>query len=155
MRDSLRKVVDKVQAQFPNTILSVTEFREEVTLRVAKDAWYDVHVFLRDDANARFNFLVDVTAVDYPLRDKRFDAVAHLYSLEYHHRLRTKASVGEDEPIASLVPVWGGANWMERETFDLFGVRYEGHPDLRRIMMPEDWEGYPLRKDYPVEGYDM
>ncbi len=153
MQESLQTVVNLVQEKFGGSVLSVTEFRDEVTIRVKKAAWTELHQFLKNDPDCSFNMCIDVTAADYPLREDRFDIICHLLSLDKAHRLRTKASTSER--IDSLVPVWRTANWEERETYDLFGVIFEGHPDLRRIMMPEDWEGYPLRKDYPVEGYDF
>jgi len=152
MQESLQIVVQRVQEKFGEAVLGVTEFRDEVTVRVKREVWRELHEFLKLDPDCNFNLCVDVTAADYPLRDQRFDIVCHMLSLNKAHRLRTKAAT--DERIASLAPVWRTANWEERETYDLFGVVFEGHPDLRRIMMPEDWEGYPLRKDYPMEGYD-
>ena len=110
--------------------------------------------FLRDDATLAFDYLVDVTAVDYLGSTPRFELVYHLKSLTRGHRLRLKARVSEDDPrIDSVVPVWRGADWLERETWDLYGIRFDGHPDLRRIYLYEEFEGHPLRKDYP-EGDD-
>lgn len=152
MQDSLQIVVNRVQEKFGEAVLGVSEFRDEVTIRVKREAWGDLHRFLKADSDCDFNMCIDVTAADYPLREMRFDVICHLLSLNKLHRLRTKAAT--DERIASLVPMWRTANWEERETYDLFGVVFEGHPDLRRIMMPDDWEGFPLRKDYPTEGYD-
>jgi NADH-quinone oxidoreductase subunit C len=110
-------------------------------------------MFLRDTPGLEFDFLTDLTAVDYPARPKRFDVVLHLYSMTQNHRLRVKAAVAEGEEIDTLVPVWKAANWEERECYDMFGIVFHGHPDLRRILLPEDWEGFPLRKDYPLGGY--
>lgn len=104
--------------------------------------------YLRDEEE--FDYLVDLTAVDYPKREKRFEIVYQLYSFERNVRLRVKAPLGENETIASAVPVWSTANWLEREVYDMFGVRFDGHPDLKRILLPEDWQGYPLRKDYGI-----
>src|SRR5919197_592216 len=106
-----------------------------------------------DTPELEFDFLTDLTAVDYPARPRRFDVVYHLYSMTRNHRLRLKATVGENETIPSVVAVWKAANWEERECFDMFGIVFSGHPDLRRILLPEDWEGFPLRKDYPLAGY--
>ncbi len=152
MQESLQTVVNRVQEQFGDSVLSVTEFRDEVTIRVTKPAWRQVHEFLKADPDCDFNMCIDVTAADYPLRDERFDVICHMLSLNKAHRLRTKVTT--DERLDSLVPVWRTTNWEERETYDLFGIIFEGHPDLRRIMMPEDWESFPLRKDYPIEGYE-
>ena len=120
--------------------------------RVAPAAWQAVAEFLRDDPATQMSMFVDLTCVDRLPRELRFDVVLHLYSLEKKHRVRLLAGVPEQEPvIASLVALWPGANWFEREAFDLYGVRFAGHPDLRRILMYEGFEGHPLRKDYPKE----
>ena len=107
---------------------------------------------LRDHAETRFEMLTDLTVVDYLGRVPRFEVIYQLYSLTWNHRLRVRVPVPEDDPVvASAVSVWRAANWAEREAYDLFGIQFDGHPDLRRILMPEDWEGFPLRKDYPVQ----
>jgi NADH-quinone oxidoreductase subunit C len=97
-----------------------------------------------------FDYLVDLTAVDYPKRDKRFEIIYQLYSFPRNVRLRLKAPLAETETIESVVPVWSTANWLEREVYDMFGVRFEGHPDLKRILLPEGWQGHPLRKDHSI-----
>ena len=145
--------VQKLRAALPDTIEEVSSFRDQVTVRVYKDRIVEVCTFLRDTPGLEFDFMTDLTAVDYPTRPQRFDVVVHLYSLTQNHRLRVKAAVGENETIPTLSGVWKTANWQEREAFDMFGVVFEGHPDLRRILLPEDWEGYPMRKDYPLGGY--
>ena len=94
----------------------------------------------------------DVTATDWPPRAERFDVVYCLYSTRHRHRLRVKTMVGDKQPLASVTAVWPAANWLEREVFDMFGVNFTGHPDRRRILMPDDWQGFPQRKDYPLEG---
>ena len=110
--------------------------------------------FLRDNADCAFDYLSDLTATDWPPRttEGRFDVLYMLYSTRHRHRVRVKVKVGEDQPLASVCKVWPAANWSEREVFDMFGVNFTGHPDRRRILMPEDWQGYPQRKDYPLEG---
>jgi NADH-quinone oxidoreductase subunit C len=109
---------------------------------------------LRDDPVCPFDFLSDVTCVDWYPSEPRFEVVYHLLSLPKKERVRLKVRLNSSSPsVDSITPVWQGANYFEREVFDLFGIRFVGHPYLRRIMMPEDWEGHPLRKDYPVEGY--
>lgn len=153
VKPSLYPVVEKLKQQFGEAILSVTEFRDEITVRVKTEAWLDVHKFLKSDPDCAFNMMIDETAADYPLRTQRFDVITHLLSLDKAHRIRVKSQT--DEHIPSLVAVWRTANWHERETYDLFGIIYDGHPDLRRILLTDDWEGFPLRKDYPVEGYDV
>ena len=145
--------VQKLRAAMPETIEEVYAFRDQVTIRVFKEHIVKVCFFMRDTPELRFDFLTDLTAVDYPSRPKRFDVVYHLYSTPLNHRLRLKAAVAEDEAIDTVWPVWKAANWEERETFDMFGIVFTGHPDLRRILLPEDWVGYPLRKDYPLGGY--
>jgi NADH-quinone oxidoreductase subunit C len=112
-----------------------------------------VATHLRDAPDAAFDYLSDLTATDWPPRAAgRFDVVYMLYSTRHRHRVRMKTIVGDGQPLASVTGVWPAANWLEREVFDMFGVRFTGHPDLRRILMPEDWQGYPERKDYPLEG---
>ncbi len=108
---------------------------------------------LRDAPDARFDYLSDLTAVDWPPRkDARFDVVYCLYSTKHRHRVRVKVKVGEQQGLPSATSVWPAANWLEREVWDMFGVNFTGHPDRRRILMPEDWQGFPQRKDYPLEG---
>jgi NADH-quinone oxidoreductase subunit C len=120
--------------------------------RIAPVAWRQVAAFLRDDPVTQMNMFVDLTCVDRTPREPRFDVVLHLYSIEKKHRVRLYAGVAEKDPvIATLVPVWPGANWFEREAFDMYGVRFDGHPDLRRILMYQEFQGHPLRKDYPNE----
>jgi NADH-quinone oxidoreductase subunit C len=97
--------------------------------------------------------MLDLTAADYPPRPQRFDIIAHLYSLSKGHLLRIKTGVAEGDSVDTLTTVWKTSNWYEREVYDMFGVQFAGHPDLRRILMPENWVGYPLRKDYPLAGY--
>jgi NADH-quinone oxidoreductase subunit C len=112
----------------------------------------DVARHLRDAPDAAFDICSDVTATDWPLRPERFDMVYCLFSTRHHHRIRVKARVAEQEAVPSATAVWPAANWLEREVYDMFGVTITGHPDLRRILMPEDWQGFPERKDYPLEG---
>ncbi|HEY0069776.1 MAG TPA: NADH-quinone oxidoreductase subunit C, partial [Chloroflexia bacterium] len=128
-------------------------FRDQVTVRLHKEHYVEACRFLRDTPGLEFDFLTDLTAVDYPARPKRFDVVSHLYSMSLNHMLRVKVGVADGEPCPTITGVWKAANWEERECYDMFGVVFEGHPDLRRILLPEDWEGFPLRKDYPLAGY--
>jgi NADH-quinone oxidoreductase subunit C len=128
--------------------------REELTLYIERSALREACVLLRDDPACPFNYLSDVTCVDWYPSDPRFEVVYHLLSISRKERVRLKVRISEDSPVVdSVTSVWPGANYFEREVFDLFGVRFSGHPYLRRLLMPEDWEGHPLRKDYPVEGY--
>jgi len=128
--------------------------RDEMTIYVERSAIREACALLRDDANCPFNLLSDVTAVDWYPAEPRFEVVYHLFSIRNKERVRLKVRLNSDmTAVDSVTSVWPAANYFEREVFDLFGVRFNGHPYLRRIMMPEDWEGHPLRKDYPVEGY--
>jgi NADH-quinone oxidoreductase subunit C len=128
--------------------------REEMTIYVDRSSIREACAVLRDDAECAFNFLSDVTCVDWYPSEPRFEVVYHLLSISKKERVRLKVRLDSDSPaVESLTSVWPGANYFEREVFDLFGIRFTGHPYLRRILMPEDWEGHPLRKDYPVEGY--
>ena len=128
--------------------------REELTIVVDRPAIREACALLKDDPACPFNFLSDITCVDWYPSDPRFEVIYHLLSIAKKERVRLKVRLSNESPVVeSLTSVWPGANFFEREVFDLFGIRFTGHPYLRRIMMPEDWEGYPLRKDYPVEGY--
>jgi NADH-quinone oxidoreductase subunit C len=146
--------IRKLREWDASAITEVLDFRGETTIVVARENLQRVAEFLVNDAGMRFAFLSDITAVDkFPI-EPRFELNYHLLSLERRARLRLKVRLaGQDPVVPSVVPVWPAANWHEREAYDLMGIRFEGHPDLRRILMPDDWEGYPLRKDYPVEGY--
>jgi NADH-quinone oxidoreductase subunit C len=124
----------------------------DVTATIAKPQLARVMRFLRDDPELAFDMLSDVTCVDYLGETPRFEMVYHLYSLAKNHRLRIKARVAEEAPeVESLCALWASANWMEREVWDLYGLRFTGHPDLRRILLYEEFDGHPLRKDYPKE----
>jgi len=128
--------------------------RDEMTIYVDRGSIRAACTLLRDDPNCSFNFLADVTCVDWYPQEPRFEVVYHLLSISNKERVRLKVKLGGDNPaLESVTSVWPAANFFEREVFDLFGVRFEGHPYLRRLLMPENWEGHPLRKDYPVEGY--
>jgi NADH-quinone oxidoreductase subunit C len=147
-------VVERLRGWNPNAISEVIEFRGDTTIVVPRNVLRDVAERCRGDKELQFNLLSDATCVDrYPL-EPRFELNYQLVSIPRSKRLCLHVRLSSSDPVVdSLVPVWPGANWLEREIFDLFGIRFEGHPDLRRILMPDDWEGYPLRKDYPVEGY--
>ncbi len=146
-------VVSKLRAWDEHAVAETIAFRGELTLVIPRKHLLAAAEFLHDDPELRFTFLSDVMGTDrFPI-EPRFELNYHLLSLDRRERLRLKVRVaGNDAVVPSVVPVWPGANWHEREVFDLFGVRFEGHPDLTRILMPDDWEGHPLRKDYPVEG---
>jgi len=128
--------------------------RNELTIWVDRTALREACLTLRNDPQLQYNALADVTCVDWYPREPRFEVVYQLFSTTNKKYLRLKVRLsGDDANVDSLTPLWPGANFFEREVFDLFGVRFDEHPNLVRIMMPEDWEGHPLRKDYPVEGY--
>lgn len=147
---SIEDIKTAVEGKVKGSVLDAYEHRTEVTLLIKPAAIRDVCLYLRDDSNWQFKLLADVAGADWPKREKRFDVVYNLYSVEKNLRLRLKVQVGEGESIPSVAAVWSSANWAEREVFDMFGVPFDGHPDLRRILMPEDWEGHPLRKDFPL-----
>ncbi len=144
-----------VVSQFGADVIETHAQHGDETVVVRPSAWYAVHAFLRDDARARCSMLSDLTAVDYPEREPRFEVVSHVYSLEHGHRLRVKTRVGDLEgnsaDVDSVTSLWASANWLEREAYDMFGVRFVGHPDLRRILLYPEFEGHPLRKDYPAD----
>ena len=147
-------IAEKIKEIFPEEVLDVREFRGQVSVTLRKNRIRDISRYLHDAPDLYFDYLIDICGVDYlGKKGKRFEVVYHLYSIKHRHAIRLKAEAsGEDSSIDSVTPVWIGANWHEREVFDLFGIKFNGHPDLRRILMPEDWEGYPLRKDYPLKG---
>ena len=143
-------ILKKLKERFAESVLEVGEFRGELTLIAGKEDIVQICQFLRDDPELDFNFLSDLCGVDWPERKPRFDLVYNLYSISKNHRVRLKVRVEDGESVPSVTSVWSTANWHEREVFDMFGIRFEGHPDLRRILMSEDWEGHPLRKDFPL-----
>jgi len=138
----------------PASVQEVKFDRDEMTIVLDRPYLREACALLRDNADFPFNYLSDVTCVDRYPSEPRFEVVYHLLSIPKRERVRLKVRLDGSSPvIESITAVWPGANYFEREVFDLFGIRFTGHPYLRRILMPEDWEGYPLRKDYPVEGY--
>jgi len=138
----------------PAAVQQVKFDHEEMTIWVDRSALREACALLRDDAECAFNFLSDITCVDWYPAEPRFEVVYHLLSIPNKERVRLKVRLESGSPVVeSLTSVWPGANFFEREVFDLFGIRFTGHPYLRRILMPENWEGHPLRKNYPVEGY--
>jgi len=141
-----------VQTAIPGAVQQVSFWVGDWTIIVDAARLPDVARYLRDSPEARFEFLSDLTASDWPPRPKRFDVIYNLYSVTLRHRLRIKIRAGEADAVPSMTAVWPSANWLEREVFDMFGIRFDGHPNLRRILMPDDWQGHPERKDYPLEG---
>ncbi|HEU0167247.1 MAG TPA: NADH-quinone oxidoreductase subunit C [Chloroflexota bacterium] len=147
------QLLARLQRQFPEAILEGVVARgTEATALVKRDQLLPVATFCRDDAELQFDHLSDIASVDWPGRPERFDVVYHLYSIPANHRLRLKIHVPDEEAVESVTGVWPAADWLEREVYDLMGVRFANHPNLTRIMM---WEGYPfhpLRKEFPTEG---
>ena len=142
-------LTEKIKARFGAEILSAQNERDEETFTIDRERAYDFFRALRDDPDFEFNVLTDLTAVDWLERKPRFDVVYQLNSLTRGHRIRVKIRVDAADPsVPSVVGVWGAADWLERECFDMFGIDFRGHPDLRRILMYDSFEGYPLRKDY-------
>jgi NADH-quinone oxidoreductase subunit C len=144
--------LNKLTERFPDSILETHSHRGDDTAVVKREDIRAICAFLRDDAGLLYNFMMDLTAVDYLGQEPRFEVVYHLYSLQYNRRVRIKARVPEsDGTIDSIVPVWPCANWFEREVFDLYGISFNDHPEMRRILLYEGFEGHPLRKDYPIK----
>ena len=151
---SANVVVAALRSWSANAISEVIEFRGETTIVVARKVLRTTAEQCRENERLQFNLLTDATCVDRFPMEPRLELNYHLVSIPLRQKVRLRVRLSGDDPVVdSLVPVWPGANWLEREIFDLFGIRFTDHPDLRRILLPDDWEGYPLRKDYPVEGY--
>ncbi len=150
------KILSLVQASQPDAAFEVIEAFGEVTLVVPREQIVAVCQFFKTAPNFEFNFLSDLCGVDRGVEEEpRFEVNYHLFSTKYYHRLRLKVLLNEDDPdVQTVTGVWKTANWHERETFDLFGVIFDGHPDLRRILLPDEWQGYALRKDFPLRGYE-
>ncbi|HET6332332.1 MAG TPA: NADH-quinone oxidoreductase subunit C [Polyangiales bacterium] len=148
-----QKVLARLKARFGEAILAAESFRGDDEALVAPDNWLAAARYLRDDAECAMNHFIDLTIVDYPEREPatpRFDVLLFVRSLGKNHRVRLKTRVRDGEGVDTLTGLWEGANWTEREAYDMFGVKFLGHPDLRRILMYEEFVGYPLRKDYPI-----
>ena len=141
-------LVKRYKARFGSAIQEAWLDRKQAILVVAVDRLREIARYSRDDED--FGYLVDLTAVDWPKREKRFDVVLNLYSFSKNERLRLKALAAENEPAPSVENIWPTANWLEREVFDMFGIVFEGHSNLKRLLLPEEWQGYPLRKDYDI-----
>jgi NADH-quinone oxidoreductase subunit C len=145
--------ITSLQKAVPGSVTQLSLYLGDWTVIVPASHLLQAAQYLRDDAASVFDYLSDLTATDWPPRaEGRFDVLYMLYSTRHRHRVRLKVKVAEHQPLASVTGIWPAANWLEREVFDMFGVNFTGHPDRRRILMPEDWQGYPQRKDYPLEG---
>jgi len=153
MDPALKDLGDYVAAALPEDVTGVEGGYGELALWTTADSLIRVLTFLRNDQNCQFKQLVDVTAVDYPDRESRFEVVYNLLSFKHNHRVRVKLATDEARPVPSAVAIFSSANWFEREVWDLFGVFFSDHPDLRRILTDYGFEGHPLRKDFPLTGY--
>jgi NADH-quinone oxidoreductase subunit C len=141
-------LVKRVRAKFGAALLEAIEDRKQAILTFDRAQLSEIVLYLRDEE--KFEMLSDLTAVDWPKREKRFDVVLNLYSFAKNERLRVKVHAADAEEVPSVSNLWPTANWQEREVFDMFGIVFSGHPDLKRILLPEEWQGYPLRKDYDI-----
>ena len=142
------ELVTRLRAKFGAALLEALEDRKQAILTVDRGRLAEIALHLRDEE--KFDMLSDLTAVDWPKREKRFDVVLNLYSFPKNERLRVKVHAADAEAVPSVVSVWPTANWQEREVFDMFGIIFSGHPELKRILLPDEWQGYPLRKDYDI-----
>lgn len=154
MTEALRELGSYIEQKRNDCVISWSLEKGELSIAVAPANISSFVEFLRVDGRCKFSTLVDITAVDYPNRLKRFDVVYHLLSMYQNHRIRLKVSLRENEAIQSIVSVHPSANWFEREVFDMFGVLFQEHPDLRRLLTDYGFQGFPLRKDFPTTGYN-
>jgi NADH-quinone oxidoreductase subunit C len=142
--------VDAIKERFGGAVIEALTFRNQNWITLALEQLLAVCQFLLSPEGGGFDYLADETAVDYPKREKRFEIVYIIYSFTRNERLRLKVAAGENDEVPSVVGLWPVANWLEREIYDMFGVRFSGHPDLKRILLPDGWTGHPLRKDYDI-----
>jgi NADH-quinone oxidoreductase subunit C len=144
-----------IRTKFSSAVEEIIEAANEITVVAKREGLVELMIWLRDEPSLRFNYLSDISGVDLgEFASPRFAVNYHLYSLDHNHRLRVKVFLEEDDArLPTMWNVWKSSNWLEREVYDMFGVTFDGHPDLRRILMPADYEGHPLRKDFPIKGY--
>jgi len=142
------ELVRRLRARFAHAVGDALEDRGQAIVFVSRERLLDVCDYLKREE--KFNLLTDLTAVDRYSSDPRFEVVYNLYSFAHNQRLRLKVRLADAETVPSVTPVWGAANWLEREAYDMFGIRFDGHPNLKRILMPDEWRGHPLRKDYDI-----
>jgi len=147
--------IKKLKEKFPASVLEVKTFRDEVNVTVQKKDIFEICNFLYSDPDLQYQMLTDLCGVDYFPEQPRFEVVYLLYSMKNQQRLRLKVKAGESESVSSVESIWKAADWLEREVYDLFGIPFDNHPDLRRILLWDGYEGHPLRKDFPVEGPDF
>ena len=153
MTEALQELGAQIEAKRPDCVVAWDVAFDELNIDVAPANIAGLVEFLKSDPNCKFSTLVDITAVDYPQRGKRFDVVYHFLSMYRNQRIRLRAAIREDEMVPSIVNVHPSANWFEREVYDMFGILFSGHPDLRRILTDYGFRGHPLRKDFPTTGY--
>ena len=153
MTEALQGISDHLAGKFGEKIADTVFAYGELTVTVAGDDLVEVVTFLRDDAACQFVSMIDVSGADYPYRVQRFDVVYHLLSPKKNLRIRVKVKTDEDTPVPSITGIYPGADWFERETYDLYGILFSGHPDLRRILTDYGFDGHPLRKDFPLTGF--
>ncbi|OED48857.1 NADH-quinone oxidoreductase subunit C [Leisingera sp. S232] len=153
MTEALQELGAQIEAKRPDCVVAWDVAFDELNIDVTPSNIAGLAEFLKSDPNCKFSTLVDITAVDYPERGKRFDVVYHFLSMYRNQRIRLRAAIREDEMVPSIVSVHPSANWFEREVYDMFGILFSGHPDLRRLLTDYGFRGYPLRKDFPTTGY--
>lgn len=153
MTETLQELGEHVARALPGAVRGTNVVRGELNITVDRNRVVEAMTFLRDDPRCSYKILIDVCGVDYPSRPERFEVVYHLLSVEHNRRARVRLSVDEHTPVPSVVGVYSAANWFERETWDLYGIPFTDHPDLRRILTDYGFEGHPMRKDFPLTGY--
>ena len=153
MDEALKELAEHISLGLGDSVLSTKVDYGELTITVAASDILDVVRYLRDNNSCKFVNLTDLCGVDYPARDKRFDVVYHFLSPVQNHRIRVKAATDEETPVPSITPVFPGAEWFEREAYDMYGILFSGHPDLRRLLTDYGFDGHPLRKDFPLTGF--
>lgn len=153
MADALTELAEHISGTHPQDVIRTAVATGDLVVTIRAQALGRFMTWLRDDASCQFRCLIDITAVDYPERDERFEVVYHLLSVHQNHRIRVKVTTGEATPVASLTGVFSAAGWFEREAWDMFGIYFAGHPDLRRLLTDYGFEGHPLRKDFPLTGF--
>lgn len=146
-------IIEKVKEKFSESVEEISDFRDDLCIAIKKDQIVNLGKFLKEDPDLQFIMCKDVTAIDWATRKKRFTTVYHIYSFKLNYTLRLKSNIDDDPPtIETVSSVWQSANWYERETWDMYGIKFVNHPDLRRMYMPEGFEHHPLKKDFPVLG---
>ncbi len=153
MTEALQELAAHIELKRPDCVLSTEITFDELTIHIAPSSLVSFSEFLKNDRNCRFTTLVDITAIDHPARDARFDVVYQYLSMYQNQRVRVKMAIREDQTVPSIIEHFPACNWFEREVFDMFGILFSGHPDLRRILTDYGFRGYPLRKDFPTTGY--